>query len=296
MDQAPETKGKSLRELLAEPGPQTLPNMPCALRVRQPCCMGRGFVVRPLGPFAHAELCVCVQSCKSCLGKAQRVVNNAVKPCRNPAPRRVVNLFNQAKIPARYSFAHTNSFENKTGNHTIILNEVKKWLSYYLSNPEKKGLILTGSAGVGKTYMLAAIAKSLIEKNVSVRFVDFFQLVSEIKGAYADNKSEQAILAPLLSVDVLVIDELGKGRNSEFEATVLDQLVMNRYNENKILIASTNLSIHSNPHEEEDANKSFHYLGSLEKRVDARAFSRLIEMTEFIEMNGEDFRRQALKT
>lgn len=302
MEQAPQTKGRSLRERLEEEslaGSQVLPNMPCALRVRQPCCKGRGFIVRPLGPFAHAELCVCVQTCKSCLGKAQQVVNNSVKPCRNrdlPPPRRFVNLFNQAKIPARYSSAHMNTFENKTGNLGIIVNGVKVWLRHYLTTPEKKGLILTGSAGVGKTYMLAAIAKALIEKNVSVRFVDFFQLVSQIKGGYAENKSEQDILASMLSVDVLIIDELGKGRNSEFEATVLDQLVMNRYNENKILIASTNLTIHQNPIEEEDASKSFHYLGSLEKRVDARAFSRLLEMTEFIEMDGEDYRRQAVKT
>src|SRR5512141_260428 len=140
MDQAPETKGKSLREMLAEPyaGPQTLPNMPCALESRQHCCNRRGFVVRPLGPFAHAELCVCVQSCKSCLGKAQRVVNNVAKPCKEPSPRRQVNLFNLAKIPARYSSAHMESFQNKTGNHVNIHMDIKRWLSSYLHNPEKK--------------------------------------------------------------------------------------------------------------------------------------------------------------
>jgi DNA replication protein DnaC len=183
-----------------------------------------------------------------------------------------------------------------TGNCLIALQEVRQWLRHYPGEGERKGLILTGPVGVGKTYMITAIAKALTEKDVSVRFVDFFQLISQIKSAYAESKSERDILGPLLAVEVLIIDELGKGRNTDFEATILDQLVMSRYNENKILVASTNLSIKPIPKSSEDDPSSFNYLGSLENRVGKRIYSRLIETTKFVEMDGEDFRKQAFKT
>ncbi len=287
---------KSLRGLLAEMSakPQVFPDFPCALAVREPCCRGLGYVVRPVGPLARAELCACVRNCRNCLGLAQRVVQGLARPCRSPAPRRVVNLFNQAMIPSRYAGAHMGEFKNYTGNCSFILNEVKHWLRDFDTQREKKGLIISGPVGIGKTYMITALARRLAEKNVSVRFVDFFQLISQIKAAYAESRSDQDILRPLNAVEVLVVDELGKGRNTEFEATVLDQLVMNRYNENKILVATTNLSIKARASDPTESG-SFNYLGSLESRVGKRIFSRLFETTKFVEMKGEDFRRQALK-
>ncbi len=288
---------KSLREQLEEPyfGPETLPQLPCSLKSRLPCCRGRGYVVRPLGPYAHAELCVCVQNCKSCGGKAQLIVNNAVKACRNPDPRRIINIFNRAFIPARYSEAHLSVFHNMTGNCLRAIQALRQWLRHYdPKDRNQKGLILTGPVGVGKTYIVTAIAKGLAEKGVSVRFVDFFQLTSQIKGAYSESKSEKKLIDPLIAVDVLVIDELGKGRNTDFEATVLDQLIVGRYNENKILVASTNLSIKPHIPDKEDDN-SFHYLGSLEHRVGPRIFSRLVETSTFVEIDGDDFRNQALQ-
>ena len=298
MDQAPEKKTLSLRERLAEEQalPLSLPEIPCSLLAQLPCCRGRGYRVEARGPHAYAELCECVKHCKSCMGKGQRLVNGTVRTCRSPGPRRVVNLFNQAKIPARYAGAHLGVFRNMTGNCLIVLQDVRQWLRHFTTTSEKRGLILTGPVGVGKTYMITAIAKALTEKNVSVRFVDFFQLISQIKGAYAESKSEQAILKPLLAVDVLIIDELGKGRNTDFEATVLDQLIMARYNENKVIIASTNLSVKPGAANESEDGSSFNYTGSLEHRVGKRIFSRLLETTTFIEMTGDDFRKQALKS
>ena len=153
-------------------------------------------------------------------------------------------------------------------------------------NPkEPPGIILGGPVGVGKTYLLAAIAKNFAARGMTVRFVDFFQLLNEIKGAYADSKSDANILKPLINVDVLFIDELGKGRSSDWEMSIIDQLVMGRYNQNKIIVASTNYGLKPAKHiplsQKDLSQESFGSFNldrfeSLETRIGERIYSRLV--------------------
>ena len=156
-------------------------------------------------------------------------------PCRRPSPERVVNILNGAGIPSRYGTAKLDKFCNFTGNGKETLQAIAMWLREFKSN-ESKGLILGGPVGVGKTYLLSAIAKNFAARGRTIKFVDFFQLLNELKAAYSDAKSDANVLKPLIHVDVLIIDELGKGRNSDWEMSILDQVVMGRYNQNKIIV------------------------------------------------------------
>ena len=159
------------------------------------------------------------------------------------------------------------------------------------------GLILSGPVGVGKTFLLVAAAKSLIEKGYRVRFVDFFQLISEIQAGIMKKHPPTEILTPLIDTDVLLIDELGKGRNSEFELTILDQIVMGRYNQNKPIMATTNysLSLSRSPQTINLKSSSdtfgFDAFGPLKERVGSRIFSRLLESSLFLELDGSDYRK-----
>ena len=114
----------------------------------------------------------------------------------------------------------------------------------------------------------------------------------------------------MIDVDVLIIDELGKGRNTDFELTIIDQMIMGRYNQNKILIASTNYLLGAekkkekknyshvaldqpDPNEESSYNNSAFSpdeFGSLEPRIGKRIMSRLKETTLFVTLEGEDYR------
>tara|TARA_Y100001970_G_C13894556_1_gene680461 strand:+ start:28 stop:780 length:753 start_codon:yes stop_codon:yes gene_type:complete len=241
--------------------------------------------------------------CSQCFGKAQNVKRNEAAPCRQPSPVTVVNLINEAYIPARYTEAELKTFANRSGNCTQAIPHIIKWQESF--HPYKsKGLVLSGPVGVGKTYILAALAKSLLAKGIGTKFIDFFQLISEIKGGYMEKKSDQTIISPLVDVEVLIIDELGKGRNTDFELTVLDQIIMGRYNQNKTIIASTNCSLGNQDQElrqlyshraldqDRSPSKIFepdHY-GSLQSRVGNRVFSRLVETTEMLSLTGHDFR------
>lgn len=280
-----------------------LPQLPCNLKKMLTCCGGKGYQVTAKGALAHAELCHCVKDCPACLGRARQLSGNDSKPCLTPAPNSVVSLINSAMIPARYAEAQLSKFSNYSGNAREIIDGLNRWKARF--KPVKSsGVIIEGPVGVGKTYLLAALAKEFAERGMSVRFTDFFQLLGVLKAGFSEGKADSAQLMPLINVDVLFIDELGKGRNNEFELTILDQLVSGRYNQSKTIIATTNyrLDLRVGAHEFNIALDqpgggpsgdfaSERFVG-LEQRVGPRIFSRLKEMTTFVKLSGDDYRRR----
>jgi DNA replication protein DnaC len=285
----------------AADAPRSAPALPCNLRKAMPCCGGRGYQIVAKGAFTRAQVCECVQACAGCGGLARRDVGDASTACRTPSPNVVVNLVNAAEIPARYAQASLERFSNFSGNGRAFRQRVLEWKARFtpIGSP---GLVIEGPVGVGKTFVLASLAKELAERGLSVRFTDFFQLLAELKAGFAQGRSDGPRLEPLIDVDVLVIDEVGKGRNTDFELTVLDQLVSARYNQNKTIIASTNyllkrksydynveLDRHDGGGPADFASERF---DALETRVGPRIFSRLREMTLFLELTGDDLRRR----
>lgn len=282
----------------------------CAMNYAKDCCQGKGYLLAPRGPFAHSQLCSCVTSCSSCFGKMAKIVNRQAAPCFLPSPLITTHLLNDAELPARYTYAEFDTFSNRSGSCMSIAREIGEWSKHF--HPSDPGLILSGPIGVGKTYVLACILKNFVRRGIRCRFVDFFQLINLIKGAYSDHLSDQAILTPLIDVEVLFIDELGKGRCSDFELTILDQLIMGRYNQGKTIVASTNypFSKESIPKYEfflgeesaalfkkgdkKDSNSVFTAIHdyTLSQRLEGRVYSRLIETTRQIEMIGDDYRKK----
>lgn len=273
----------------------------CALGRGCQSCAGKGYVFAGAGEFARASLCQCVRGCIACLGRACREEPNGVRPCRTPHVGAVVGLLNAAQIPARYAEASFDGFRVHPGRDPDAVRRAADWRRRF--QPIKgKGLLVTGPVGVGKTYLLAAIARELAEKGLSVRFTDFFQLLFDLRAGFSEGKSDSAQLGPLIDVDVLIIDELGKGRNRDYDKMVLDQLISTRYAQMKTVIASTNYRLDDLtpafrahiPLEQEVQNHEFesdHY-GYLESRIGRRIFSRLREMTTFLRLEGEDYRRK----
>ncbi|MCB9229985.1 MAG: ATP-binding protein [Deltaproteobacteria bacterium] len=268
-----------------------------------PQCRGEGIVQGRRGIYASAELCVCVQNCRLCLGKNMDVSGGVARACKSPSPLKRSNLYNRACIPARYTGARLEKFSNNSGNCMEIARNVTAWVDKLTRSTDlhrQKGFILSGPVGCGKTWLLAAVAKRLASHGISIRFVDFFQLISEIKSALMTREAITSdFLRVFLEVDVLAIDELGKGRRTDFEQTVLDQLVMGRYNQEKIIIASTNCRIGRLYRKDAD------YFGEaprsegarfdvtdvpLFQAVGERIYSRLEETTEFLAMKGSDMR------
>lgn len=296
--------GRLSADLLNEVGPRTTEaDRTCPLQRELPCCKGRGLLLRAEGPFTRGQICECLKTCPDCLGGAQKLQNGRMRPCRRgPSPRKIINIINESSIPARYVDAHFGAFNNFSGNGRKIRDDMAAWAESFRPGRDP-GVILAGPVGVGKTFLIISMAKALAFRGIRVKFIDFFQLLYEIRALYSENRSDQEVLAPLQDVDVLFIDEMGKGRNTDFELMILDQLVMGRYNQNKTIVASTNCSLSS----ERDTSSGFYNVpldrhgtsegfgssdyGSLEGRVGERIYSRLMETTVQYHLKGSDYRR-----
>jgi DNA replication protein DnaC len=130
-----------------------------------------------------------------------------------------------------------------------------------------------------------------------VRFVEFSHLILALKAGFSTKTSTTAILDPLLDVEVLAIDELGKGRCTDWELAVVDELISRRYNAMATILATTNYPPklgHRRPPNamQGPANLSVSS-GSqytLAERIGDRVFSRLMEMAELQEVHGHDYR------
>ena len=179
------------------------------------------------------------------------------------------------------------------------MSRSKDFLDNVKEAPQKphRGLLFMGGPGLGKTHIVVSILKQLIlEEGVDGKFVDFFQLLSDIRYGYSNDESEKFLIEPYLEARILIIDELAKGRNNEWEQTILDQFISSRYNAaDKITLFTTNYTDQAIPSDINDRATYFHKQ-SLAEKVGERVFSRLVQMCEFIKMEGDDYRTKTQLT
>jgi DNA replication protein DnaC len=147
-----------------------------------------------------------------------------------------------------------------------------------------RGLLFVGSVGVGKTHLAVSILKGLFERGFSCLFYEFGSLLKENQDSYNNNKktSELAVLDPVLNAEVLVLDELGASKPTDWVKDTMAHIINTRYNEQKATIFTTNY-----PDERQNDREE-----TLEDRIGVRLRSRLFEMCKTIEVNGQDYRRK----
>jgi DNA replication protein DnaC len=146
------------------------------------------------------------------------------------------------------------------------------------------GLLLMGPVGVGKTHLAVAILKEVVEKGARGLFCDFSDLLDRIQATFSRDNDDSAdeILAPYRDAELLVLDELGARRPSDWVREVLYGLLNARYNRKLTTILTTNFG--------DEPQKSGGE--TLELRVGVPIRSRLAEMCQLVAMTGKDYRRE----
>jgi len=146
-----------------------------------------------------------------------------------------------------------------------------------------RGLFLEGQPGVGKTHLAVAVLKQIIQTTGARGiFYDTRDLLRLIRSTYdaSTRTTELEVLRPVMTADLLVLDDLGAEKTSEWVEETLNLIVNTRYNERRLTIFTSN---YPDIPDENDLN-------SLLCRVGHRMRSRLHEMCEFYELDGADYR------
>src|SRR6478609_5430801 len=146
-----------------------------------------------------------------------------------------------------------------------------------------RGLFLEGQPGVGKTHLGVAVLKQVIQTaGARGLFYDTRDLLRVIRSTYDPSirTTELEILRPVMRADLLVLDDLGAEKTSEWVEETMNLIVNTRYNERRHTIFTSNY----------DDTPDDAPVDCLKARIGFRIHSRLHEMCDFLEYDGADFR------
>ncbi len=239
------------------------------------------------------------QVCPQCAGSGWKVVQHEprrVRRCDCQLGLRAERLLAQARIPARYEHCELSNLDAEYNGPNSSLSKAKLMAGRFVEEyplDENQGLLITGSIGVGKTHLAVGIIKELIaQKGASCLFYDYRELLKEIQNSYnvSVQATEMSILEPVFGAEVLVLDELGAVKPTEWVWDSVSHILNTRYNDRKTTIITTNFPDGPAGDARNDGNRSAGRRDTLGDRIGDRMRSRLHEMCRIIEMQGEDFR------
>lgn len=276
-------------------------------------CDRERYLIQAERELTRAIICPeCFETCPACDGHEYTYFIDAkgyevARRCSIcGALKRRIQAFNEARIPRRHSAATLQNFETHlirpdgsraeaVGNLNRVRFRLYNWVKGFA--PGERGFLLHGPVGTGKTHLLAGAIRHLtLEKGIPARFVEFTHLLSDIKEQFDQGRGESAVLAPLIDVPVLAIDELGKGRNTDWQLSIIDEIISKRYNRSLTTLFTTNYPVEAVAAPAGDADsidfRRQAAMSHLSERVGERVFSRLFDMAEFIAIDAPDYRRR----
>ncbi len=227
--------------------------------------------------------------CSFCFGSGMEVVpGKGARRCRCRDENARTKLLEAVRIPRRYEECSLSNYSPAANNGSQLraLNYAYRLVREYPA--VERGLLFTGPVGVGKTHLSVAVLRGLIEKGVPCLFYEFGALLKEIQDSYNSSSqgSELKVLAPVYEAEVLVLDELGAVKPTDWVRDTMTQIIGRRYNDRKLTVFTTNYGDERRHSSEE----------TLEDRIGARLRSRLFEMCRTVFVEGEDYRRRFEET
>jgi DNA replication protein DnaC len=238
-------------------------------------------------------------SCELCGGVGFEIVESEgrqyARPCacRRPALAAHGDLPPSCRIPPRYEHCSLESFTGDTKSQVAALEKVMRYCTGYpfTGADEGLGLLFTGDNGVGKTHLAVAVLRELVtNRGARGEFWDFHELIRTIKSSYnpETRTTEEQVLDPVVSTDVLLLDDLGAWKMTDWMIDTLFYILNSRYLSKRVTLITTNF---------QDGDRQT-VLGAnnaqrrefLVERIGPRLRSRLMEMCLVIRMEAGDWR------
>jgi DNA replication protein DnaC len=254
-------------------------------------------------------------------------------PCDCSALDPLRRSLTRARIPQRYWMCDFESFETDVPYAATIEGEVERWhkslaaakvtiqgFAREFSHETKEGFLLMGPFGVGKTHLAIAALKEIIGRGFSGLFYDYRELLKQIQDSYnvESHSTEMSVLEPVLKTEVLLLDDLGSSKPSDWALETVGHILTTRYNEEHVTLITTNfldpgfskrledrtLTTAGGPRGRQTPPDTFATVQRLPSgeliptyeretfadRVGKRVRSRLYEMCQTIEIQAPDFR------
>jgi DNA replication protein DnaC len=235
-------------------------------------CRGTGFSLIERDGREYAQPC-------ACRGSATSGARDAVAGCR---------------IPPRYEHCTLESFEPGNASLASALEKALAFCSGYphLGADEGLGLLFSGDNGVGKTHLAVAVLRELVQnRGARGQFWDFHELIREIKSSYdpETRSTELQVLEPVVEADVLLLDDLGAWKMTDWMNDTLFYILNSRYMAKRPTLITTNYQ--DVTREEAVAADALRRREFLVERIGQRLRSRLMEMCLVVRISGSDHRQ-----
>jgi len=230
-------------------------------------------------------------------------------PCNCQVERTAGWALRQAQVPKRYEHCTLENFDtnfldaDRTPADPSLAKafvQAKGFVEGYPLNTDGKGLLLVGSIGVGKTHLAVGILEALVrKKNAGGLFCDYRDLLKQVQNSYNPQvaATEMDVLRPVFEAEVLVLDELGASKPTDWVWDTVAHILNTRYNDKRTTIFTTNYPNMASAGADANGGGNLRRATreeTLGDRIGDRMRSRLMEMCAVIEMHGQDW-RQSLK-
>lgn len=246
--------------------------------------------------------------CPLCGGMGWRIESQdgreVAARCSCAPQRRLQAALDEARIPPRYAHCTVDGFEIWNKDDPTLRPAKKRTRDFVDCYPAvERGIVFMGKVGTGKTHLAVAALKELVEtKGARGLYVNFLELVQELQMTFdGGGATRDEILTPVIESELLVLDELGAGKPTEWVLDLLYFVVNSRYMGKRITIFTTNYldapqmtrrasrrtasgELSPEPPGQEK------WLETLADRVGDRLRSRLAEMCDMVKLYGEDYR------
>jgi DNA replication protein DnaC len=167
------------------------------------------------------------------------------------------------------------TFENDLGYNPEIQKAHDYVSNWEEMNARSLGLLIFGDVGTGKSFIAGCIANALLEKQIPVLMTNFSRILNTLTGMFSEDKNR--FIDSLNAYSLLIIDDLGIERNSEFALEQVFNVIDSRYRSNKPLIVTTNLTLDELKNPADLAHK--------------RIYERVLERCIPLKINTQNIRR-----